>query len=595
LNPETFIKTARNNFRKTRLFWWLDYFDILRNILILFPILLTWLALSEASSAYARALELQPDLKYTPFLALWQSGFAGQLHPFAGVLSLRLSEVAGLDVILIFLVILLSAAVHIARDHHIEKQEKAIIDLAEELNTLIWRLDRIFIMFRQHRYADAEERAMHMMVGIDQYVREMRQQVIEVFKANAVEEKRLLQAAHDTQATIGAKQAEYLDAFANEHRKLVAQTNEQVGIALQQQQSAYAEAANSIQVALTTVNMQAQALEQKQNELTANLAAQQRNLLMAAHEHLEQLHQRQQIVLEEFAQSQQTLLAQGEQIKQYTNDLRAMSSTFQNSVDDFGHIVPSLNQGLSGVNQSLVAFAQETGDMSAIHNRMTDSLQSLEAMIAVFETLIGHLAGNMRASAEQLAAASQVNTGKLNDLVEYLEKFDKSGNTLSDAAQALLLEVQQNHLDQQAFQQSVHDIDLSIAGVHHITQVMEPVFQQMEGTMRALDHRFAGQLQAQEEQNQERRTDLQTMVGLLYNVNSDLTSVTSHLKETTDLLRQFDAISNTINTNISLVGEQLSKQSTFHDQFAQLEGLIKQIPQNGGNGHEHLITGHFKK
>ena len=72
-----------------------------RNILILLPIFLTWFALSEASRAYERLLDRQPDQVRAPFLLLWERGFGGEASAFAPSFSF----VAIADAIIIAVII----------------------------------------------------------------------------------------------------------------------------------------------------------------------------------------------------------------------------------------------------------------------------------------------------------------------------------------------------------------------------------------------------------------------------------------------------------------------------------------------------------
>ena len=75
-----------------------------RELLVLIPILLTWFALSEASRAYERLIDKDPEQVRAPFLLLWQRGFNGEASPFAPSFSL----VAIVDAVVIMGIILLT-------------------------------------------------------------------------------------------------------------------------------------------------------------------------------------------------------------------------------------------------------------------------------------------------------------------------------------------------------------------------------------------------------------------------------------------------------------------------------------------------------
>jgi len=76
--------------------------DYARNICILFPLLITWLGIAFAMSAYGDLLDANPDAGAQPFVQLWQSGFEGRTSSF--------STIGRLDVFAILMVILLSLA-----------------------------------------------------------------------------------------------------------------------------------------------------------------------------------------------------------------------------------------------------------------------------------------------------------------------------------------------------------------------------------------------------------------------------------------------------------------------------------------------------
>lgn len=96
--------------------------DKVRNILVLVPILLTWAALAEASRAYNRFINENPEQAGTPFLLLWQRGFGGE----AGLLSPTFSTVAIIDAVVIGAMIVLTFYTHGRR----EEQEDLIADSA---------------------------------------------------------------------------------------------------------------------------------------------------------------------------------------------------------------------------------------------------------------------------------------------------------------------------------------------------------------------------------------------------------------------------------------------------------------------------------
>ena len=96
--------------------------DKIRNVFILFPILLTWLAFSEASKAYREYIDRHPEEVRTPMILLWQRGFGGE----ASVLAPTFSTVALIAALLIGVIVALTIYAQGQR----EKREEAILATA---------------------------------------------------------------------------------------------------------------------------------------------------------------------------------------------------------------------------------------------------------------------------------------------------------------------------------------------------------------------------------------------------------------------------------------------------------------------------------
>ena len=105
----------------------IEFADKVRNVLVLLPILLTWAALAEASRAYQKFIDANPEQADQPFLLLWQRGFGGLASPF----SPTFSTVAIADAVIILIIILLTFYSHGRR----ERQEDLIADTASAFQT----------------------------------------------------------------------------------------------------------------------------------------------------------------------------------------------------------------------------------------------------------------------------------------------------------------------------------------------------------------------------------------------------------------------------------------------------------------------------
>ncbi len=81
---------------------WVRWLELLRNSLVLLPLILTWLGIWQSTSAYER---LPSNLQNQPFLSLWQQGFQGNLLPIFKLSNLALADFILLATILILTLI----------------------------------------------------------------------------------------------------------------------------------------------------------------------------------------------------------------------------------------------------------------------------------------------------------------------------------------------------------------------------------------------------------------------------------------------------------------------------------------------------------
>jgi hypothetical protein len=167
----------------------IDIADKVRNVLVFLPIFLTWFALYEASRAYGRYIEQNPDEVRQPFLLLWQQGFGEG----AGILSPSFSTVAIVDALVIASIIGLTFYVHGRR----ERREDAINDTAQAFQRDI---DNVLA---EATVALAPDRA-----GRPAMLARSVERLAERFEANSQELLTRLQVEHDR-----------LDAISNRREK----------------------------------------------------------------------------------------------------------------------------------------------------------------------------------------------------------------------------------------------------------------------------------------------------------------------------------------------------------------------------------------
>lgn len=138
LNPELLLEQARAVYRKRT--WWLGYVEVIRNFLVLLPILFTWFALSQASAAYYHAINKTPALATIPFLVQWEQGFNKAVP-----IWLHFSQVALLDAFILVVIIMITFLVHVENNVLLERAEKKSGQLVAEFDDLLWRISKVLV------------------------------------------------------------------------------------------------------------------------------------------------------------------------------------------------------------------------------------------------------------------------------------------------------------------------------------------------------------------------------------------------------------------------------------------------------------------
>jgi methyl-accepting chemotaxis protein len=168
----------------------INFIDVARNVLVLLPIVLTWHALSNATSAYHKAVSLDETLLTVPFLLQWEQGFSGHLGNLFGY-PLTFSNVAFLDVVLVSLVVIATLAVQWKNSVQTEKADQKAVDLAARFEDLLWRLDELYKSRMMLTGNSPEHRSLAILETVAKYVDEFQLQGQEMQDMLAAEQEHL--------------------------------------------------------------------------------------------------------------------------------------------------------------------------------------------------------------------------------------------------------------------------------------------------------------------------------------------------------------------------------------------------------------------
>lgn len=137
-NPQSVEETVYERLRqRSGLF---NVIEIVRNILVLAPITLTWLGLWRASVDYARLIDTNADTITKPFLLLWEQGFPG-----IEASGPTFSEVAMGDFWFLLAILVFTAIAHFQKDWRESKAEQEAIELRGKLEQLLWHAHLLFV------------------------------------------------------------------------------------------------------------------------------------------------------------------------------------------------------------------------------------------------------------------------------------------------------------------------------------------------------------------------------------------------------------------------------------------------------------------
>lgn len=203
-NATALIDHARATYQRRA--GWVTLLEVLRNVLILMPILLTWYALSQASLAYLEALHRAPELIEKPFLLLWEEGFAGHLGNFLGQ-PLTFSRVAALDSALIGIMLLLTLVVMIRGSYQSENALRRAVELSAELDDLLWRASRLMDDARWKKLATSEERSLALLESLERFT--------ENFEIRRAELDRVIELENQRMGALGEVRQKSVDELAD--------------------------------------------------------------------------------------------------------------------------------------------------------------------------------------------------------------------------------------------------------------------------------------------------------------------------------------------------------------------------------------------
>lgn len=212
---EALTKTARY-----RRYLWLTHFwlTLVRNVLALLPLLLTWLSLYVATSAYQTEIHLHPNLVYQPFLILWENGFGQGTW-------LTFSLVAFVDALLFALIIGATYGIH-ELERRVQEEARGIvtqIDRATMQLVAVLGRSRANFAGNPQDWASAVERVIKDAMAETKKLALEGQKVVEAANTAVTAAATATQAACESAQQSAAEMRDYIKQVRQEYQAVVIQ------------------------------------------------------------------------------------------------------------------------------------------------------------------------------------------------------------------------------------------------------------------------------------------------------------------------------------------------------------------------------------
>lgn len=427
-NPALLLEQLRSFYRGQA--GYIGVLEIIRNVLVLAPIFLTWLALSQSSSAYRNAISANPNLITEPFLLQWEKGFGGQIG------YLTFSHVALLDTILLAIIIVTTFIVHVYQNSQVEKNDRDALYLTTQYDELLWKLSKAY-----SKHTKSTEDYLQLTKQMKDVVNELHQRGDDFQNLLTAEQDRLAQLAKlnqqqfaDMKTVIGGFQsgAAQLSNFSKGMQKslgTIGGSTQQLNTTTQQLASLQIDLNKNLHGLQGRISSSEIVIQGISQTLTTNFT----DLNYAAHVELTQMNQHTAAL-----NNQTTTLAT--RIQDLVNNQTALQQFIQEETKNNALIAKTIEQvslnfteirdtykstfgALVNTNQQLVqAYKEMSGELNGIKtsinqsNNMANQINNVSAKIEQ----VGHEISGATSALTTASTTSQANSVQMLSMISKL-------------------------------------------------------------------------------------------------------------------------------------------------------------------------------
>jgi len=403
--------------------------ETIRNALVLFPILITWIALAMASYNYAKTVG-DPNFASDaskPFLLLWEQGFP------TGVFTwLRFSWVAGIDFAILLVIIVLTVYFHFRTEVQSQQIKHKAVELRQEVEDVLWRLSQLFSQRRLLRAPDQ---------GALEAAEKMNQ------AARTLEETTTALAGHEDRAATRAETlAQRQVTFTQQQEEL----RKQFGNLTQQQQHLVTQVSSSVQqLDATTKEMQA-SLEKVSGDLGQAVTSA-KEAASAASSGLALAQE----AVGEAGRTATAVSGVEKQLGAVVGQLGGVTGSLaqtNRSLDATVNEAARLNQGIQQASQNINAVAVKIDGVAA-------KIDSVATKIDVLPANLQSISDSLKASAQQTENTARATAGlvsQLGTLVAQLPTISQGMQSVVGSLNNTSQEMAQSVTESRTANQSLH-------------------------------------------------------------------------------------------------------------------------------------------
>jgi methyl-accepting chemotaxis protein len=396
-----------------------------RNLLALAPLLITWLSLSLATSAYHAEVARRPDSIYQPFLALWESGFGVGFWP-------TFSAVAFWDAILFAGIIGLTWRIHSLERSGQQEARQLVARMDGAVVALVAVLGEEHMTGLNHpgEWAAAVKRV------IDSALKETR----ELNKAN----EQALKAAQEAIRTAEQR-----------HEELVRRLGGEILATLQAVRAQSEQTTSAVGTEAREMFAQAAAAHQQLAESSLQAV---RQVGDQSRQYIAELKQETVETLRDLhEEDRKFLLASAQRADDLTrNHLMPTVETFRDIVLEFRTDLEQYQQGAKDLVGSVTRIREVAERLGETVQAFSTAAQSIQTQLQTVAQTQGQYATHIRSAADEMRTATTdmgASAAKVNDLLTTIsgqvsprilllaEQMDRASTSLANTQQELQTEL----------------------------------------------------------------------------------------------------------------------------------------------------------